>query len=244
MKGGKGRLFYMGIRDVTYMLIYAIILLGLTFGLRTITDTEFSVSIDCWTMMGFFFVSESMSYRKYNQYITFGFCRKKFYLEQCILTPVRAAVAAIERTLVQMLFYEEYVSALTDGNVMEMVTYHPISVAELFLTNLLIFSLVNFAFLIINSKYKRSWLSKENGKTPRQKEILEKKKKSNNKHTSVLGYVGEYMLAVFLGVLMPAYSQFQLQTQIAERMVIVIVLLILCVVSMVMGARRYKPEYI
>lgn len=245
MKSKMGRLFYMGSRDVIYMLIYALFMFGVVIGLNKLTDSGFSIAMDSWTLLGFVFMAGTQSYQKYNLYITFGFCRKKFYREQCVLTPIRAAVAAIERTALQVMCYEEYVYEFTDGNVTEMIKYHPVSGIELFFSNMIIFSLVNIVLVITSTMYANTLISKEEGKTPRQKLVLEQRKqKGGYRFRNILGWGGQYFLLVILAVLLPAHYELQITNGGRERMVIVVALLILCVAAFVMGKRRYKPEYI
>jgi len=171
------------IQDSLYLLTGTILpLIAIWILLFAIFKDGDITTLDTWFILCLLINAGTQSCQKYNQYITFGYCRGKFYREQCVLSLVRGGIVAAFRTLVQIFFCENYIQVYTFGMEEDVSLYHQVSWIELFFTNFIIFLLVNMLFVLASTMYANSFVSKSEGKTLQQKVIQERKKHSSSNY--------------------------------------------------------------
>lgn len=246
----KNKIFFYQMKlDMLYIFISLISIAAIIFVFSFI-DKDYSTNImDLETFMTAILVlnvSASLSSQQYEQYITFRFCRKKFYHEQVILCIIRAAFISLLRTLLQFINYNEYVQAFIEDTTNTPDLYHPVSFPELFFTNLCAFLLVYLIFLV-NSSHTITIALNKIAKSPQlQLRIQLKKEQHKTLHTCLTIVIKTVsfilLIAWILGLLI--YHQMQLQNSLSERMTALGVVIVLCGIVYLHGRRRFCPKYV
>lgn len=212
-----------------YVMICGLVYIGIHAG--ELDDKISIVSMEAFLTMTMMFPSENMSLK---EYIHFGFCRKEYYKKQILLCAMRAGFYAMIRSTIHSLFYLEFVADLIEGTSETASMYHSVSCVELFLGDFLGLFLMMLLSLATNSFLVSMTLVNINETTPQLLYRREEKKKKNTSLFKVIFVVKKcvwFVVVVAAAIGMEIYYQFQIQSALKMRMLVMGVLALCCVLS-------------
>lgn len=191
--------------------------------------------------------STGYSFMHYGRYMNFGFCRKRFYREQVLLSVVRGSIYALARTVLQMVYREEYIVSLVRDTPYTADMYGQIPVVELFVFNLGFFVLLNLILLVTIPCRLYPFIS--NGEDTPQIKYRKQLTKSNNPS---IWKAGTVIVKICGGILIIAFSiiisypdfVYQIYNKASFRQASVLVMLVLCIICILLGRKKFRPENI
>lgn len=245
----RGILKYQMWQDVLGTLGMTVFLYSISIGVYALGYSSDVVS------MGFtpvfcveFAYSTNQSYMKYDKYIAFGFCRKKFYKEQVIISLFRAVIISAFQTAVQTVYYAEFAQMFAGGVEETLNTYHPIPAIELFFINFCMLTLLHLLFLI-NSTGTHNFMFRfaHNGKSPQLSQRIQKKKENPLIFRVFFStvYVVVSAIVLFLcAMVLSTYYQRVISFRFLERMAYIAVIIVINIAMYFVGRLRFRPKYI
>ena len=246
----KNKIFLYHLKqDILFLFLLMIFILAIHFVLSMLDKEYYSNAIHTDNLSSIILIFNSstlLSYQKYEQYITFGFCRRKFYHEQVILCGIRAALLSLFRSIGQFIHYNEYVQTLIKDTTETADMYHPIAFSELFFTNLCLFFLIGLIFLA-NSSHTITIAANKITKSPQLQLRIQLKKEKNKFFFTCLTVIVKtisfiLIIAGLIGLIF--YHQMQLQNSLSTRMTALFIVIVLCIVIYLDGRWRFRPKYV
>lgn len=220
--------------------IYAIILFSLG---RAQIDTV--VTMDIMIIFNNFTFGQSLSYNRYNQYIVFGFSRRKFYKEQVINAMIRSGLLSAFRSGIQWIYVEEYKKRFFFEE--STLLYEKVPFVELFITNLCAFLLIHL-FLLITSTAKIDFtFNVTKGYSLQLKQRMKEQKKKLGVFCNIiviLNKVISFIMTMICGVFAIGYYEIQMTNPLSYRIVPLIIMAVASTILYFIGRKRFKPEYI
>lgn len=145
-------LWYLVCHDTIKMLVSTVAMAAIFYYVEIRLEADSPVNFEMLLCeMGLFSVAGDQSFMKYGEYITFGFCRNRFYREQTAVCGIRAAVLSLPCSVVQYLHYDSYVRYFIEDTNKTAALYHRISLGEIFLADMLYFFLINLVLLLLST---------------------------------------------------------------------------------------------
>lgn len=191
--------------------------------------------------------STGFSYMNHARYMNFGFCRKRFYREQVLLSVVRGGIYALVRTIVQAVCRDEYLTALVKDTQYSAEMYEQVPVTAMFIMNFGFFVLLNLILLVtVTCKvYPFVYLGEGSLQLKYRRQSAKNRNPLAWKTKVVMAKIGG--LAVIIGFsLLLAYPGFvyQMYSETSARLVAVTVSFMLCIICIFIGKKRFRPENI
>lgn len=216
------------------------------YSLPNLTDENIMTTDSWFCIYTIILLPPSQSFVNYPEYITFGFCRKKFYHEQVLICIVRAVITSFFRTVLQACFYNGYIQIFMEETNKTVNDYHTVPLFELFFTNVCIFTLFSLMQLI-NSTSVLSLYFLRTRTSPRLNERITMHKKKRRLFriiAAVFIKLPFFLLLCVMTVIIPYFYQLQMQNALPVRLSIVTGILFLCAVLYLVGKKRFTPTYI
>lgn len=191
---------------------------------------------------------DNRSYMKHNEYITFGFSRKRFYKEQVLICLLREALVSIFIVVMHGICYVDLIKLYSEGVQEKMEMYHRIPVVEDFLLSFCMLVAVNLVFLI-----KTTWIHRSHNKMLKKMSISprlayriqeKKEKKIVYRVSDVLYHIGNVIFLFVVLILYILSQEMLFRSTSIYRLGVIAVLIIIGVVLYFIGRARFKPEYI
>lgn len=191
---------------------------------------------------------DNRSYMKHNEYITFGFSRKRFFREQVLICLFREALVSIFIVVMHGIYYVDLVEAYADGAQEKMEMYHRIPVVEDLLLSFCMLVAVNLVFLI-----KTTWTHRGHNKMLKKMSISprlayriqeKKEKKIVYRVFDVLYHIGNFIFLFAILILYIVLQEILFRSTSIYRWEVIGVLVMVGVGLFFIGKARFKPEYI
>lgn len=209
------------------------------------TTSGFMMFENVFLIFSLGFGGMKLSFQQYDRYITFGFCRKRFYKDQLILCGIRAFMIGGVIGIAQYLMQGKDISDVLEEEMIQ--SYHTLSFAEIFMTDFIIFYLFSLILLLLSTGVLNHQLYQrvENGKSPQMLVRIHNSKKKplwtfRNLLLKIFSFI--VLLTVTLGFYY--YQQLQLTISFPVRLVVIIVFFLLSVALILVGKKRFTPKYI
>lgn len=237
--------FFM-VSDIIYQVItISILCLAVLFLLKG--ENLYLVDIMFITVLNYSGAT-GFSFMHYNRYMNFGFCRKRFYREQVLLSVVRGGIYALVRTALQIMYNEEYISSLTEGTSYTADMYSRASAAGMFLFNLGLFVLISLMLLVTMPCLIYPFISVAEEESVQIKYRRQLAKSRNPfwwtagtiivKSCGGIVIMGLSMLIGYAGIVHQLYSEGSFRRNAT------VVMLVLCIICILIGRRKFRPENI
>lgn len=203
-------------------------------------------TMDIIVIINYFIFSDSLSYSRYHQYITFGFSRRKFYKEQIINGIIRGTILSIYRSAIQWIYAETYIQAFFFQE--EELTYAKVPFIELFITNLCFFILIQLVLLLTSTaKIDLAIGNINKGYSPQLKQRIQEQKNRLGGFRNVLTIfikMTSFIMMMFCSIFMFGYYEIQLTNPLSHRIIPIIIMLFTSLILYLLGKNRFRPEYI
>lgn len=235
-------------QDVLNTLLIMVFLYGVSVGVYALGYSNDVMMVGTMPVFLTELTSPNQSYMKYDKYIDFGFCRKKFYKEQVILSLIRAALISVFQTAVQTIYYAEFAQVFAGGEEEIFNTYHPVSAIELFIINFCMLTLFHLLFLI-NSTGTNNFLLRfaHNGKSPQLNQRIQKKKeriKIFRVFFNIVSLLVSTIVLVLCAMAFLTHYETVISFTFLERMAYTAIMVVLSIAMYFVGRLRFRPKYI
>lgn len=241
-------LYYHTLHDIIYLALLLLFVICFSFACKFL-----ALENDTFTIIDLFLIitvilngSTTQSLQNYPRYLTFQFSRRKFFREQVILSLLRSMFLSLFRTLWLELFYENYVEFFLSDTDNTPAMFHAVPFVELFLTNMVIFLLL-YLILLVNSTNTIAITFTRYEHSPQLQLRIQNQKEQHKISRNVctvivktLSFVGVVALTIGLSVC----YEYQLQSTLINRLPIMIVPFVLCILFYFIGRTRFSPKYI
>lgn len=192
--------------------------------------------------------STGFSFMHYGRYMNFGFCRKRFYQEQVLLSVVRGGIYALVRTVLQIVYNEaSYIASLVEDTLDAADMYGQVPVAEMFIFNLGFFILLNLILLVTVPCRMYPFVSAME-ETP---QIKYRRQLAKNGNPSIWK-AGIVIVKICGGIAVMAFSlivdyagaAYPIHGKDFFRLASIIVMFVLCILCILIGRKKFRPENI
>ena len=223
-----------------------LVLYGALIVFSKFTKANTVPAMDMMLFANYFGFSYNLSYNRYNQYITFGFSRRKFYREQIVNCIIRAVVLGVFRATIQWIYVLDYVKQYYwegDGFMYQKVPY-----MELFLTNFCGFIIIQMILLISSTaRIDFSIGNLVKGQSPQLKQrICQQKKKLGFFRGILVVFIKSigFLMMILCVVFVFGYYQLQMTKPLLYRIEAIGIMGVVSVILYLIGKKRFRPEYI
>jgi hypothetical protein len=187
-----------------------------------------------------------LSYGEMEKFFTFHYSRRRFYRYQVWLSILRAAEMGVVWTTYHFVWQKNFIYEFMEDTDDTISMYHSVSFWELLLTNFAIFFMINLLQLVLQTLTVNFFLLGTRETSPltqriRQREI---EHPMASKALAVLCKIVGYVAVVALSMIILYCYQFELQSGLPARMLVIAGLFVVCGILYLIGKRRYCPEYI
>lgn len=244
-----GILRYQMLQDILSTLVMTLFLFGMGIGIYALGYGNDIVMVGITPVLLVEFVcANNQSYMKYDKYITFGFCRKKFYKEQVILSIVRAVIISALQTTVQTIYYTDFAQSFAEGFETNLNKYHPVPPLELFGINFCMLTLLHFLFLI-NSTVTYNFMFRlvQDGKSPQLSQRIQQKKerpKIFRVFFNTVYVLVSIIVLILCCIMLITYYETVISSTFLERTAYTAVIIVISVAMYFIGRFRFCPKYI
>ncbi|MBR1866864.1 MAG: hypothetical protein IJ801_10235 [Lachnospiraceae bacterium] len=191
--------------------------------------------------------SEEQSFMQYGQYITFGFCRKRFYREQVAICGVRAAILSLVCSAVQYLCHDSYVLYFMEDTEDVPALYHRVFPGEIFLTDMLFFFLLCLILLLASTQVVQfAWFASAY-RSPQLKyriQMAMEQTKWIRNGWSVFVKLGIWIVVVAVEMGFVYYHYVQMTMGFPVRLGCMAGMAAVSICLYLVGKKRFVPEYI
>lgn len=236
---------YMAFRDMQIMLLLFVLTM-LVYGVMAFITGDFTgTQFEIFLIVYFLGVGSSIySFRKYDLYGSFWFCRKEMYITQVWINMLRALFIAVVHTVIHVVFAEEYLEmAAEDMGVADITTLHSLPVWQQFIISFLLFYALYLVLVIDSTTILGIW-SMDNKSRQMQARSEAFKNLKFHKLIAVIVYLMKFAAAIGGIVLILFRDDKFITADIKEGWIWIGSLVAVNALLLVIMRVRYQPKYI